>query len=755
MSDPAIESPIRIRFGLFAALLALLLVGRFGLVLLGIDSFMLRDFNRFGYPLAAYVHDSFQAGILPLWNPYNHCGLPFLAQWNTLVCYPPSLLYCLFPVSWALNVFCLLHLYAAGLGMFTLARHWSGSDAGAALAGVAYCFGGLLINSLTWPNNIAAFGCLPWVVWSVDRALDGERGWMLRAILIGALQMLSGAPEVILCTWAIIAFHRLAERLANRPSRIRFSDETRRAGLIIAGVAGLAMAQLLPFFELLRHSSRSGGMTNDGWSLPWHFWVNYLVPLFRVGQRVDGVLFLEGQAWTHSYYAGVSVLLLAVFGLLPKGSSRARALALLALAGMILGLGNKGLLYRLFTGLGPIAMMRYPVKFLILPTVIIPLLAAFGLRAITSARNGSARARSLVPAGLGLAAVFGLIAWLITRPATGDYGMHRDLAWRSWGLALCWTVCVLSWIGFHLRRPGVTHAGLGVLAAVVALDLLTHQPRLAPTVPRAYWTEPIPIGLNGRPPTLSEGRVAITPAVQYVQLYQPTASMEDNLIGSRASLPSNLNLLTRTPRVEGFYSLTFAEMFEVQKKLYTDLSTPRQSVADFLCVRQYLVKTNGFAWREHPTALPLVTAGQAPVFTTATNIPTLLTAEDYDPRQFVFFDQADADRVQTRANAPARVSELEIEEHRVAFRVNSPAPTIAVIAQAHYPAWQATVNGRPAELLRANNAFQALNIPAGETNVELRYRDRPFQAGLAISLTSLLVLVGIEILRRRRLSTRP
>ena len=55
--------------------------------------------------------ESFWRGEMPLWNPYNNCGLPFLAQWNTLALYPGSLFYLLLPLSWALGVFCLLHLF--------------------------------------------------------------------------------------------------------------------------------------------------------------------------------------------------------------------------------------------------------------------------------------------------------------------------------------------------------------------------------------------------------------------------------------------------------------------------------------------------------------------------------------------------------------------------------------------------------------------------------------------------------------------
>ena len=95
----------------FAILLAALVVVSFPAVLLGLKSFVYRDFGLFGYPLAHHLRQSLWQGELPLWNPYNNCGLPFLAQWNTMCLYPLSLIYVVLPLPWSVNLFCLVHLF--------------------------------------------------------------------------------------------------------------------------------------------------------------------------------------------------------------------------------------------------------------------------------------------------------------------------------------------------------------------------------------------------------------------------------------------------------------------------------------------------------------------------------------------------------------------------------------------------------------------------------------------------------------------
>ena len=98
----------------FGILLALLVFASFPQVILGLETFVARDFGFFAYPLAHFQQQCFWRGELPFWNPYNNCGVPFLAQWNTMPLYPPALIYLTLPLKWSLSFFCLLHLWFAG-----------------------------------------------------------------------------------------------------------------------------------------------------------------------------------------------------------------------------------------------------------------------------------------------------------------------------------------------------------------------------------------------------------------------------------------------------------------------------------------------------------------------------------------------------------------------------------------------------------------------------------------------------------------
>ncbi len=63
--------------------------------------------------------------------------------------------------------------------------------------------------------------------------------------------------------------------------------------------------------------------------------------------------------------------------------------------------------------------------------------------------------------------------------------------------------------------------------------------------------------------------------------------------------------------------------------------------------------------------------------------------------------------------------------------------------QTYYPGWEATVDGRAAPLRRANVAFSAVPVPAGTSEVVLRYAPRSVRYGVAVSGVSLVVALGL------------
>jgi len=92
---------------------------------------------------------------------------------------------------------------------------------------------------------------------------------------------------------------------------------------------------------------------------------------------------------------------------------------------------------------------------------------------------------------------------------------------------------------------------------------------------------------------------------------------------------------------------------------------------------------------------------------------------------------------------------LEETPTYVRLRVSRQAPGFLIAANAYDPGWKATIGGEETPVLRANYAFQAVEIPPGSWEVELRYRPDSLIQGLWIGAGSLLVAAGVGLMSWR------
>ena len=90
-----------------------------------------RDQGDFFYPLKLYTADRLRAGQIPLWNPLSATGEPWLANGQSGVFYPPTLLFLLHSAALAGALFLLLHFAIAVWGARRFLKEENVSDAGA------------------------------------------------------------------------------------------------------------------------------------------------------------------------------------------------------------------------------------------------------------------------------------------------------------------------------------------------------------------------------------------------------------------------------------------------------------------------------------------------------------------------------------------------------------------------------------------------------------------------------------------------
>lgn len=194
---------------------------------------------------------AFARGRFPLWNSHTFFGQPHLANVQTAVFFPLTLLAALADSPRANDLFLVLRLALAGFFLSLLLRRLGAGVFGALAAGLAYAYGGygLWFVQLVDLNSQML---LPLLLLALDR-LSTRRGigaWVLSAFLFAGV-FLGGHPEAAFNT-TLAALGYLVFRRLTAPDAVRPALWPALAAALGGGM--LALLVLLPFAGYLDRS---------------------------------------------------------------------------------------------------------------------------------------------------------------------------------------------------------------------------------------------------------------------------------------------------------------------------------------------------------------------------------------------------------------------------------------------------------------------------------------------------------------------
>jgi hypothetical protein len=391
------------------------------------------DVTNYSLPNRAQVASALRRGHLPQWDPFRFGGVPLLASPPAAVLYPLWLPLLPLEPDRAEEASRVLHVAIAALGAYAFAtRALRTSAVSGFLAAIAFGLSGFVHAHIGHIEQISSLAWLPWALLATDRAIEAHRfGEAVRPLagLGVALGLcgLAGHTQYLHMGIALVAAYAV---MTARPWR----RSLRIPAGIVLGIA-FAAVQLLPTWFLSRHSMRAEGLsftTAASLSLPRRETVTAFLPDYFGPVRLGPVEFWAWVPW--------SVLVLAGAALAREDSDRkTRALALLALAGLLLALGSGTPFFRIAYVLLPgTSYFRAPARWLLIPSLVLPLLAAAGLESVrrgvsfsrwkavgffvvvalatTGALIGPGAPR---PASLAAGAAAGLLTWGLRRAALG------------------------------------------------------------------------------------------------------------------------------------------------------------------------------------------------------------------------------------------------------------------------------------------------------------------------------------------------
>ncbi|MBS2209864.1 YfhO family protein [Carboxylicivirga mesophila] len=89
------------------------------------------------------------------------------------------------------------------------------------------------------------------------------------------------------------------------------------------------------------------------------------------------------------------------------------------------------------------------------------------------------------------------------------------------------------------------------------------------------------------------------------------------------------------------------------------------------------------------------------------------------------------------------------------FESNAPQEQLAVFSDIYYDkGWKAYIDGEEAEMIRTNYILRGLMIPAGEHDIEFRFKPQSFAVGQTVAIISsiiiLLLIIGAVVIARKK-----
>jgi hypothetical protein len=431
-------------------------------------------FNYF-YPYWEYRNAVLRTGHVPLWNPYLFMGVPFLANSQAGVLYPPNWLLIPFSAPIAIKIAIVSHIVWAAIGMYVFARRSLGvTILSSTLAGLVFALGGYMSAQIDHINQLQGLAWLPWIFWLWEEAAGGRRCAVLWLSLALAMQLLAGhAQSAFICVfglflwalWHTLDIWRAHVRRYARWQSLRSATPhlVPPVGIILVAIAlaaGLAGAQLVPTLELTGFSSRSGGL-------------QFLEALsFSLHPALVGRALLPGYSPATLFseyiaYPGIAALFIALLGAwLRRGDWEILGLILLAFVGIFLALGGYNPLYWLLVRFVPgFDLFRAPARWLALWAFAVAALSGAGLDALPGSRIALHRVAVTVSLFLILVA-WSFAAILVDDPLLGATAPTLPEV-VQWLVVLSVSAILVTWLsGRNERAYHITPVLLSSLAAV-------------------------------------------------------------------------------------------------------------------------------------------------------------------------------------------------------------------------------------------------------------------------------------------------
>jgi hypothetical protein len=703
-------------------------------------------------------------GRMPLWNPYVLCGQPLLANAQSALFYPPNLLLRFLSAETVANTRIAFNVVVAGIFTFLFCKSLGITFGGALLASVAFAFSGPIMVGPGHPY-VSCLAAMPLSFWAGETILRGRRAFAWAAIAgtgLG-LSILGGHPETSFHVFCVFFLYFVARILIMEKT----PKEKIRAGAGLAGalVAGILVGavQWIPFASFLAQGdtpTRSAIGLHDTLFYSPHFSRNIWMLLTLLlpnafGNPADGTYFRMTGTYNNyleqAMYCGLVPLIFAA-GAVAAFWKRRHPAAILWWLWLVCVLVAFRAPFFEFVNHLPVFDMVNNNRFKWISSFLAAALAGVGFDLLVArAPDDGSRARAM----RGCGAIWSITAILLIMTAAAKFFvfplgtlpsdtiahhvLHELFSIRQYRTVASLVAFLgASAILFGIfRRPGQFRAIQTCAVALTLCELIAVAWQFNTTVPREtvfrdtdltrmLREEREPYRIVSGPPFLWPNYGAVY-GISHLGAYE-------------------------LPIFRRYTELYRAQGGTERKQIWS----PDWPMADFMNVKFLITDTGWIPSKFEPVRIE---PGYA-LFRNRDVLPRAYCVREYDVlspkaalerltsgafdfrRKAVLEESLSADQNSrltegTRDSAPRRVTVTSAKLDRVELHVEDGDAALLVMSDVFAPGWNALLDDRPTELLRANYAFRGVFVPRGDHRITFAYRPADYLVGAALSCLGL------------------
>ncbi|MBE9527864.1 MAG: YfhO family protein [Proteobacteria bacterium] len=725
------------------------------------------------------------------------------------------------PFDLGFNLVIVLHYFLAGLFTLLLLKEVGATRSGQMAGALTFMLSGYLFSVHNVLSTLLSVTWVPLALFLFLRALRrGSAKYAALTVMVMAVMFTGGGIEVLLGTFGLLGLITIwpsifdfdpRRMVMQEASERHYSGAVRILLFIFVAVLFLLLSavQLLPFAELASLSTRSGGLSYfeaTTWSFDLKDFIQFFIPdLYGYGASSEK--YWANQSWLKTVYIGTLPLLLSLFFFL-RYRARTLLFIFVGILFFMLAMGNNSLIYPyLFEYMPFFAKIRYPVKFLFVPSVFLAIATGLGLDVIYTSMAQKRGLRGapvlLLVIATAAALLFGYLSYydadiMGTLAERGyDYPEYNYAGINLFNLKRLLVFFIISALGLFTAYRSFRLRPLLPLFIIIVLGIdlfFAHNNYYGTTPSKQYHTPGTVIKsikedeslfrVFVTPKTLKEG--ALMPVAALTEGGTPTISMDGERLAKEKLEGYNLE--------HGIYGIggvnvmkrqLFAELYETVAKGAAIDSTNLLSLMNV----KYVVSTPAIESDEFKLVYVVgMNEGQEPVadkeaglyeetetvkiyenlssidryylvedFAIVPEHDTrleIMASKDFTPSSMALLEvnpwSDGFDGAPTTTATEPSIEILELRANSVELKVSATAPSILVTSESWYPGWKVYVDGVSRPLLRANHAFKAVALGDGTHRVRFVFAPTSFYAGAIVSSITLAGLVFIAFYRRKR-----